>query len=82
MNKKRDADEWLLLIEGKILIEEVLKLDWIGLNRLFYVEEKRSELDKTFQKLEILPEKTTKIDRNLMSLISDVKTNQGVAGKI
>lgn len=81
LNKKRDHDEWLLLLEGKILIEEVLKLNKsiVGLKRIFHVG-RNAEWSKMFENLNIPREKASQIDQNLMSLISDVKTNQGIAG--
>lgn len=65
-----------LLLEGKILVEEALKLNHIKINRVFLVRDK-TELSKS---LTVPEDKISYIDENLMKLISDVQTNQGLAG--
>lgn len=69
----------MLLLEGKVLIEETLKLASVKLNRIFCVKDK-PELEKNILKIGITKEKICRIDENLMNLISNVKTNQGIVG--
>ena len=69
-----------MLLEGKILVEEALKLNSVELKRIFCVRN-RPELEESILNSGVPKEKISNIDQQLMGLISDVKTNQGITGK-
>jgi tRNA G18 (ribose-2'-O)-methylase SpoU len=71
----------LLLLEGKILLKEVLNLNSIHINRVFYLKNKLTT-EEHQQLTKSIPEsQLTEINEQLMNVFSNVETSQGIIGR-
>lgn len=75
----------LLMLEGRILIEEALKVDCVAISTIFYTssilklswsKNENKEFLNNFSKLKMI-----KINPKLMNTLSQVENNQGLLGK-
>ena len=66
-----------VLLEGKILIKEALKVNCVRMERIFYCNKDFIFENNLTKNNEVV---CHRISEDLMNLISNVKTNQGILG--
>lgn len=76
------SDQQTLILEGKILIEEALKCEFVKINKIFFTKTTKLNLDLYRERLENDHRtKIIQVDEKLMSFLSNVENSQGIIGK-